>query len=102
VSASGEITAEIHPEFKTPVGSFSPTVPPTIQSRALNSTVRLHDGETIVLGGLIKTGVDEKVEGLPFIKDIPLIGTLFESKSYNKYTEELIIYVTPHLYYMDE
>jgi type IV pilus assembly protein PilQ len=102
VSASGEITAEIHPEFRTPVGSFNSQVPPTIQSRSLNSTVRLRDGETIVLGGLIRTAVEESTEGVPIIRDVPLIGFLFESKNYNKYREELIIYVTPHLYYMDE
>jgi Flp pilus assembly secretin CpaC len=46
--------------------------------------------------------VDEQVQGIPYLRDIPVLGGLFESKSYNKYTEELIIYVTPHLYYMDE
>ncbi len=102
VSASGEITCEIHPDFKTPVGAFDPEIPPTIQSRALNSTVRLKDGETIVLGGLIQTIFEESESGLPIIKDIPLIGEFFKSKNYNKERNELIIYVTPHLYYMDE
>lgn len=102
VSASGEITVEIHPEFRTPVGSFNAQVPPTIQTRSLKSTVRLRDGETIVLGGLIRTVVEENTVGLPYIRHLPLIGGLFESKNYNKYREELIIYITPHLYYMDE
>jgi type IV pilus assembly protein PilQ len=72
VSASGEITAEIHPEFRTPVGSFNAQVPPTIQTRSLNSTVRLRDGETIVLGGLIRTVVEENTVGLPYIRHMPV------------------------------
>jgi len=102
VSASGEITCEIHPDFKTPVGKFDPEIPPTIQSRALNSTVRLKDGETIVLGGLIQTIFEESESGIPIIKNIPLVGEFFKSTNYNKQRNELIIYVTPHLYYMDE
>lgn len=102
VSSSGEITVEIHPDFKTPSGSLSPDVPPTIETRALNSTVRLKDGETIILGGLIRNEVSESDTGLPYIKDIPVLGNFFKSQNYNKLQQELIIYVTPHLYYGDE
>jgi type IV pilus assembly protein PilQ len=102
VSASGEITTEIEPDFETPIGTFSAEVLPTIQTRKLISTVRLKDGETIVLGGLIQTTVDKKEEGVPYIRKIPLIGNLFQNTSYNQSTSELIIYVTPHLYYFNE
>ena len=102
VSASGEITVEIHPEFRTPVGQFSPEIPPTIQSRSLNSTVRLRDGETIVLGGLVQNSVEKYSNGLPLISDIPLIGNLFKSQGRTVRKKQLLIYVTPHLYYGDE
>ena len=102
VSASGEITTEIEPDFETPVGSFSAEVLPTIQTRKLVSTVRLKDGETIVLGGLIQTVIDKKSEGLPYIRNLPIIGNFFQNKNYNKTTSELVIYVTPHLYYFNE
>ena len=68
VSATGEITTEIHPDFKTPVGQLSPDVPPTIQSRELKSTVRLRDGETIVLGGLIQHRLSESIEDCPYFR----------------------------------
>jgi type IV pilus assembly protein PilQ len=102
VSGSGEITVEIHPEFKTPIGSFTPDVPPTIQSRALNSTVRLKDGETIVLGGLVQNSIEKYDSGTPFLSDIPLIGNLFKSQGHNVSKTQLLIYVTPYLYYGDE
>ncbi|MBN1407983.1 MAG: hypothetical protein JW956_09345 [Calditrichaceae bacterium] len=101
VSGSGEITVEIHPEFKTP-RNFDPDIPPTIDTRALNSTVRLKDGETIVLGGLIQNSTENSTEGIPILSSIPLIGNIFETHNYNIQKNELIIYVTPHLYYQDE
>jgi type IV pilus assembly protein PilQ len=102
VSASGEITAEIHPEFNHPVGQFSSTVPPTIQRRALNSTVRMQDGETIVLGGLIQTAEIATINKIPFLGSLPLIGRFFQNRNHNKSKSELIIYITPHLSYGDE
>lgn len=102
VSAAGEITVEIHPEFNNPVGQFSAEVPPTIQRRALNSTVRLQDGETIVLGGLIQSIDSETISKLPILGSLPLLGRLFQNKNHNKTKNELIIYITPHLSYGEE
>ncbi len=101
VSASGEITTEIHPEFSTPKGALDSETPPTIDHRILNSTVRLKDGETIVLGGLIQESDSKSYAKFPILGDIPLIGRLFRNHSNNKTTTELMIYVTPHLYYED-
>lgn len=100
VSASGEITVEIHPEFNNPVGQFSSEVPPTIQRRALNSTVRLRDGETIMLGGLIQTIESVNKFQLPILGSLPLIGKLFQSTNHRNVKSELIIYITPHLSYV--
>jgi len=102
VSSSGEITVEIHPKFQIPGERISADLPPTIQTRALNSTVRLKDGETIILGGLIQTVNSENETGIPILSSIPLIGNLFKSQNYVKSKNELIIYVTPHLYYGDD
>lgn len=101
VSASGEVTTEIHPEFNTPVGSFSAEVPPTINSRVLDSTVRLKDGETIILGGLIQDTETENFNKVPILGDIPLIGKLFTNRSTNNTKSELIIFITPHVFYGD-
>ena len=102
VSASGEVTVDIRPEFSLPVGEFNPDIPPTINSRVLESTVRLRDGETIILGGLIQD--EERVvhHKVPFLGSVPLLGRLFRSKSKEKAKSELIIFVTPHVFYGDE
>ncbi len=97
VSTDGEITVEIHPEFSTPVGSFDPNVPPTISSRILDSTVRLKDGETIILGGLIQTTENDTKTKFPLLGSLPLVGRLFRSHTEDESTSELVIYLTPHL-----
>ena len=101
VSASGEVTVEIHPEFNTPTSSLNSEVPPTINSRVLDSTVRLKDGETIILGGLIEDSESESINKVPILGNIPLLGRLFRSKSTNTMKSELIIFVTPHVFFGD-
>ncbi|MCI0616380.1 secretin and TonB N-terminal domain-containing protein [bacterium] len=101
VSASGEITTEIHPEFSTPEGILNPNVPPTINHRVLDSTVRLRDGETIILGGLIQSIDSENIDKFPLLGSLPLLGRLFQNRSHNRSKAELIIYLTPHLYYSE-
>jgi type IV pilus assembly protein PilQ len=102
VNASNEILVTIHPEFNTPQGSFNANVPPTINHRILDSNVRLRDGETIVLGGLIQTSENETIEKFPILGDIPVLGWLFKNKSKVKTNSELVIYVTPRIYYGSE
>lgn len=99
VSASGEVTVEIRPEFSSPVGDFDPEVPPTINSRVLDSTVRLRDGETIILGGLIQDRTEVVMNKVPFLGSIPLVGRLFRNQSDNSSKSELIIFLTPHVFY---
>ncbi|MDD3050522.1 MAG: secretin and TonB N-terminal domain-containing protein [Candidatus Cloacimonetes bacterium] len=102
VSSSGEVTVEVKPEFLTPVGNFDSKTPPTINSRILESTVRLKDGETIILGGLIEEKDNKIIRKVPILGDIPLLGKLFRTNYTNKSKTELMIYVTPHVFYGDE
>ncbi|MEM9665205.1 MAG: hypothetical protein AAF970_09735, partial [Bacteroidota bacterium] len=102
VSSSGEVTADIRPEFSTPVGDLVPGVPPTINSRILESTVRLQDGETIVLGGLINESEEVVRNKVPVLGSIPLLGRLFRSKKRDTRKSELLIFLTPHVFYGDE
>ena len=99
VGADGLITVDLKPDFKTPVGEFSPNVPPTINQRSMSSTVIMREGETIVLGGLIQETESEDRTQIPILGDIPLLGSLFSSTSKTKHKSELIIYVTPHISY---
>ncbi len=101
VGSKGEVTVEIRPEFSSPVGEFDPDVPPTINRRVLNSTVRLRDGETIILGGLIREFDREVHNKVPILGSIPLLGRLFRSSSTEHSRAELVVFVTPYIFYGD-
>lgn len=102
VTESGDVNAEIRPEFSTPVGVLDPGVPPTINTRQLETTVRLRDGETIILGGLIQESQMTEQSMIPILGRIPLIGRLFRSRKTSRRKSELVIYITPHVFYGDE
>lgn len=61
------------------------------------SILRVKTGETIVIGGLIRTDVSNTVTKVPFLGDIPLIGQAFRHKNESVSERELIIFITPHI-----
>ena len=69
-------------------------VPKTIRREAA-ATVSVQDGDTIILGGYIRTKADKSKSGVPLLKDIPLLGALFRSKSEGKERSELIVLLRP-------
>jgi type II secretory pathway component GspD/PulD (secretin) len=99
VTGQGEITCDIVPDFSEPEGSFDARTPPTLNRRVLKSKVRLRDGETIVLGGLVKESINRTTRQFPFLGSIPVIGWLFKNVSDTKSRSQLMIFVTPHVYY---
>lgn len=104
VGPDNQLTVEIKPDFQTPSGEFSPDKNkiPSINTRTLESTVRLRDGETIVLGGLIQETESTTISKVPLLGDIPILGELFKSRSKQTGKSELMIYLTPHIFYGDE
>jgi general secretion pathway protein D len=70
---------------------------PTIGTRSFNSTIRLKDGETNFLAGLIRTDETGNDKGVPGLSDIPLIGRLFSDKARTKANTDLILTLTPHI-----
>jgi len=59
--------------------------------------VRIKDGETLVLGGLIQESEQKTVSKIPFLGDLPLIGSVFRSTSSSKTKNELVIMITPKI-----
>lgn len=102
VTGEGEITCEIIPDFSEPEGSFNSEIPPTINKRYVKSSVRLRDGETIVLGGMVKESVNDVYRQVPFLGSIPIIGWLFRNVERVHSKSQLLIFVTPHIYYGSE
>jgi len=67
---------------------------PYIDTREATTQVQLADGETVVIGGLIKQREVDTVDKVPFLGDIPLLGLIFRHKRKELETTDLLIFVT--------
>jgi pilus assembly protein CpaC len=72
-------------------------VVPAITTRRATTTIELADGQSFAIGGLLRDNVKESINKYPWLGDIPILGALFRSTSYQKNETELLIIVTAHL-----
>ncbi|MCL1126604.1 type II and III secretion system protein family protein [Shewanella surugensis] len=78
-------------------GSSASLIIPSLIKRTTSTTVELADGQTIAVSGLISDTLQENIDKLPGLGDIPILGQLFTSKSFKSGQSELVILVTPRL-----
>jgi pilus assembly protein CpaC len=81
-------------DFTTAV-QFAGFVIPGLRTRKAATTIDLADGQSFALAGLLSEDVRENVKKFPFLGDIPILGTLFKSTSFQKNETELVIIATP-------
>src|SRR5262249_17957152 len=98
----GLINLKIEPEVSALDSANSVTVGngilvPALTVRRASSTIELRDGQSFVLAGLLQNDLASAQQQLPWIGDVPVLGALFSSKSFQKKETDLIIIVTPHL-----
>jgi type IV pilus assembly protein PilQ len=96
ISQSGQITAEISPNVsnseKTNYEGY-----PNVSTRSISTTVRLNDGETLVLGGLIKNQETAYNYRIPVLGSLPIIGPLFRHSGKTRSKSNLVVFITPHI-----
>ncbi|MPL60420.1 Type IV pilus biogenesis and competence protein PilQ [bioreactor metagenome] len=96
INSDGKITAVVHTEVSTPI--LIPSLNAyQITKREASTEVRLNDGETMVIGGLIGSQESGGKNKVPFLGDLPLIGKLFQSVHESKTETEVVIFLTPHI-----
>jgi pilus assembly protein CpaC len=101
VLRDGLINLKIVPEvseldYSHPVVFQGYSIPPLIL-RTASTTVELRDGQSFVIGGLLQNKSTTAQQQLPWLGDVPVLGALFSSKSYQKAESDLAIIVTPRL-----
>jgi len=101
ISPYGDITVKVEPEVSQITG-FNQDGYPIVSSRRANTTVRIRDQETFVLGGLVNEFESSTIGKVPILGDIPLIGKLFRTERNERNETEVIIMVTPHIIEGDE
>lgn len=98
VNSGGMVTMDISQEVSGVVNNTSSQIDaPTIQQRQLNSTVSIRDGQTVVLGGLIRDQSSNRETGVPLLKDIPGLGKLFSATGDVSKRTELVVLITPRV-----
>ncbi len=96
ISQDGFITMNIRPEVSTPrVGTATNAL--AIDTTEANAVMKVKDGNTLVMGGLIKDEKQESISKIPFLGDIPLIKYAFRSKFNKTVKKEIIIFITPKI-----
>jgi type II secretory pathway component GspD/PulD (secretin) len=70
---------------------------PIVASQELETQVTVADGETVVLGGMIRKQKSTNTRSTPLLSEIPIIGKLFQSKQVNNVNSELLVFVTPRI-----
>lgn len=83
--------------YAIPRGSSAAASIPGIRRRDASTTVELPSGGSMVIAGLLKDDVRQTVSGFPGLARIPILGTLFRSREFQRYESELVIIVTPYL-----
>jgi general secretion pathway protein D len=97
LTADRKIIMDLHPEVSDLSTQSTVQGGIIINTSEADTRVMVDDGQTAVIGGLIRTNESTVHRGVPLLKDIPLIGMLFSSTSTVKQNRELIIFVTPRI-----
>ena len=92
-----KIVMDLHPEVSDLSTQSTVQGGVIINTSEADTRVMVDDGQTAVIGGLIRTNDSHVRRGVPLLKDIPLLGMLFRSDNTIKQNRELIIFVTPRL-----
>ena len=95
----------INLEISTSVSEISDTLTTTYDGFTVNgftnrsavTTVELRDGESFAIAGLLQDNFGDSISQVPWLGDLPVIGTLFRSTEYQRSQTELVIIITPHL-----
>ena len=101
VLADGRISMRVRPEVSelSDAGSvkIGEVQVPALTTRRAETTVELGSGQSFMIGGLLQNHNSNSVNKAPFLGDLPILGTLFRSTSFQRNETELVIIVTPYL-----
>ncbi len=96
ITSSGQVTMDVV-QSADDLQGFTSFNAPIINHRQATTTVSVADGQTIVLGGIIRNTITTSQSKIPLLGDIPLLGNLFKSSSKENNQTELMVFLTPHI-----
>jgi len=99
VNSGGLVTLDIAQEVSdvAPAATNSVSGSPTFNDQTFRTRVAVQDGQTVGMAGLIRDNVSAVNSGIPLIKDLPVVGTLFSNQDNSRKRTELLVLITPHV-----
>ena len=92
-----EVLLYLSAEAHTQAGADPVSGLPVIALRRAESTMRVRDGETVLVAGLRVNQEGEQRRGIPVLRDLPLLGSLFEARDRSHSETQLAVFLTPHV-----
>lgn len=99
ITADGRVRMALRAENSNPTQTDNNLL--NVSRQQAENEVLVADGETVVIGGLTVTRVNETRSGIPFLMDLPLLGGLFRTTNRSESKQDLLILVTPHIVRQD-
>ncbi|MBI4566000.1 MAG: hypothetical protein HY716_15040 [Planctomycetes bacterium] len=105
INPDGLVTLDVHPEISDIAPASESVVitegasSPTFFVNSADTTVAVRNGQTVVIGGLIRESESETIQKIPLLGDIPLLGFFFSNTATQKVKRELMIFLTPYVAY---
>ncbi|RYG41634.1 type II and III secretion system protein, partial [bacterium] len=96
ITSNGYVSMEIT-QTANELQGYTSFNAPIVNQREANTQVSVKDGETIILGGIIRNTVTSSVRKVPILGDIPILGNLFKSTSKGTAKTELLVFLTPRI-----
>jgi general secretion pathway protein D len=99
VNSGGLVALDIAQEVSNVAAAATNSVlgSPTFNDQTFRTRVAVQDGQTVGMAGLIRDNVSEDNRGIPFLKDIPLLGALVSTQNNSRMRSELLVLITPHV-----
>jgi general secretion pathway protein D len=99
VNSGGLVTLDIAQEVSdvAPQATNSVSGSPTFNDQTFRTRVAIQDGQTIGMAGLIRDNASDGNTGIPFLKDIPILGTIMSTQTGTRTRQELLVMITPHV-----
>ena len=99
VNSGGLVSLDIAQEVSDVAAQATNSVmgSPTFNDQLFRTRVAVQDGQTVGMAGLIRDNAGNDNTGIPFLKDIPILGTLVSTQSNSRTRSELLVLITPHV-----
>lgn len=108
MSRTGKIRMDVNQEIQEVTGYLNQEMAgvkfsaPIVSNRSVKTTVTIPDGDTLLIGGLITKKTTDTIKGVPFLRDLPIIGFLFRDKSSEEQKSSIFISLTPKVVDLDD